>query len=58
MYLDRDDPANAGFLEELGFLYQPEFYLLSGDGELIIKWVGPIDPDEVRGGLDAVLAAS
>ncbi|HSO12841.1 MAG TPA: hypothetical protein VLT51_10740 [Anaerolineales bacterium] len=39
-YLDADDPNTEPFQQQLGFFYQPEFYLLDGDGNILQKWVG------------------
>jgi len=39
-YLDADDPNTFDFQQALGFRYQPEIYLLDGDGNLLMKWVG------------------
>jgi len=39
-YLDADDPNTFDFQRTLGFRYQPEIYLLDGDGNLLQKWVG------------------
>jgi hypothetical protein len=39
-YLDADDPHTRDFQKELGFYYQPEVYLLNGNGEVLKKWVG------------------
>ena len=39
-YLDADDPNTLDFQEALGFYYQPEIYLLDGNGEVLKKWVG------------------
>ena len=39
-YLDADDPNTFDFQRTLGFRYQPEIYLLDGDGNLLKKWVG------------------
>jgi hypothetical protein len=41
-YLDVDDAANAPFKQSLGFRYQPEFYLLDGEGNVVQKWIGPV----------------
>jgi thioredoxin-like negative regulator of GroEL len=40
VYLDADDPATRTFQQQLGFYYQPEVYLLDGDGNVLKKWVG------------------
>ena len=39
-FLDADDPNTFDFQQALGFQYQPEFYLLDGNGNLLQKWVG------------------
>jgi hypothetical protein len=39
-YLDIDDNANRETMRSLGFRYQPEYYLLDGDGQVIKKWIG------------------
>lgn len=47
-YLDADDPRTDVFQRELGFVYQPEFYLLDADGTLLKKFVGFVSADEFR----------
>ena len=39
-YLDADDPATDEFQSTLGFQYQPEFYLLDADGNVLKKFIG------------------
>jgi hypothetical protein len=39
-YLDADDSQTLDFQRTLGFYYQPEVYLLDGDGNVLQKWVG------------------
>ena len=39
-YLDADDSRTKGFQKVLGFYYQPELYLLDGNGQLLHKFVG------------------
>jgi len=39
-YLDADDSNTVDFQRTLGFQYQPEIYLLDGNGNLLKKWVG------------------
>jgi hypothetical protein len=39
-YLDADDPQTQDFQRSLGFYYQPELYLLDGEGKVLEKWVG------------------
>ena len=45
-YLDASDPRTQNFQRALGFRYQPEFYLLDGNGNLLKKWVGLVSQDE------------
>ena len=40
VYLDADDVNTRPFQQQLGFLYQPEAYLLDGKGKVLHKWVG------------------
>jgi len=39
-YLDADDSRTRDFQSTLGFYYQPEVYLLDGNGNVLKKWVG------------------
>ena len=39
-YLDADDSRTFDFQRELGFVYQPEVYLLDAQGDVLKKWVG------------------
>ena len=45
-YLDADDPNTLGFQRTLGFVYQPEIYLLDGNGNILKKWVGYTSPEQ------------
>jgi len=45
-YLDADDGSTRGFQRDLGFVYQPEMYLLDGQGNLLQKWVGFTSQEE------------
>jgi thioredoxin-like negative regulator of GroEL len=45
VYLDADDAGTRPFQQQLGFFYQPEVYLLDGDGLVLQKWVG-FTPEE------------
>lgn len=45
-YLDADDANTREFQRALGFNYQPEFYLLDGDGNVLKKWVGFVPQEE------------
>ena len=39
-YLDADDPNTAEFQRTLGFYSQPELYLLDASGNVLQKWSG------------------
>lgn len=54
-YLDADDPQTVNFQRELGFVYQPEFYLLDADGKVLKKLVGFISEEEFRSLFDQYL---
>jgi len=41
-YLDIDDSRNNDFKRQFGFRYQPEFYLIDGQGNVVKKWVGAV----------------
>lgn len=43
VYLDREDPATFQFQEQLGYIYQPHFFLLDEGGAVIGQWRGYVD---------------
>jgi thioredoxin-related protein len=54
-YLDADDPRTEIFQRELGFYYQPEFYLLDANGNILAKLIGYVSEDEFRNLFDTHL---
>jgi thiol-disulfide isomerase/thioredoxin len=48
VYLDIDDPENAKFLDQLGFRYQPHFFLIDGEGKILQQWLGPVTGEDFR----------
>jgi hypothetical protein len=54
-YLDADDPATMPFQRALGFRYQPELYLLDGEGNQLIKWIGYVSEAELEAGFGQYL---
>ena len=55
VYLDLDDSRNDPFLTELGFLYQPHFFLIDGEGKIIQQWLGPVSAEQFREAFTAAL---
>jgi len=47
-FLDADDPNTDAFQRTLGFAYQPEFYLLDANGNVLNKWVGFIAEEDFK----------
>ena len=45
-YLDADDSRTRDFQRTLGFNYQPEVYLLDGNGTVLKKWIGYTEQEE------------
>jgi thiol-disulfide isomerase/thioredoxin len=48
VYLDRDDPATTVYQEQLGYIYQPHFFLLAPDGAVLAQWRGYVDGVELQ----------
>ncbi|MDK1027934.1 MAG: hypothetical protein QGM50_06905 [Anaerolineae bacterium] len=47
-YLDASDPATQDFQRSLGFRFQPEMYLLDGDGNVLQKWIGFVTEEQLE----------
>ena len=48
VYLDIDDPANEDTLSYLDFRYQPQFFLIDGEGKVLQQWLGPVKAEDFR----------
>jgi len=48
VYLDRDDPATLPIQEQLGYTYQPHFFLIAPDGAVLAQWRGYINGQELQ----------
>jgi len=55
IYLDRDDPATLALQEQLGYIYQPHFFLIDGNGVVLAQWRGYVDGQELQSALVAAL---
>ena len=58
VYLDREDPANIQWVNQLGIRYQPEFYLLDANNDVVQVWIGYVTIDALRASIDQLLASS
>jgi thioredoxin-related protein len=47
VYLDIDDPATNEFKQALGYRVQPHFFLLDGEGNVLMQWLGAVSEDEL-----------
>ena len=48
VYLDIDDPRNDTFKRQLGYAYQPNIFLVDGEGQIIRQWVGYVSGEELE----------
>jgi hypothetical protein len=55
VYLDIDDSHTNPFKRQLGYIYQPNIFLIDGDGIILKQWLGPVREDELEA---ALMAAS
>ena len=55
IYLDIDDPANKPFKEELSYRYQPHFFLIDGEGNILDQWMGYVSVGDFIGSLESAL---
>jgi hypothetical protein len=54
-YLDRDDPATLKFQTALGYRYQPELYLLDAQGNVLQKWIGLVQEEQLVTAFEAAI---
>jgi thiol-disulfide isomerase/thioredoxin len=54
IYLDRDDPATESLRNQLGYIYQPHFFLLDADGAILGQWRGYVEGEVLQ---QAIVAA-
>ena len=58
LYIDREDPANVDVVQQFGVRYQPIFFLLDAEGNIVEQWAGNPGEDGLRQALDDLLASS
>lgn len=51
-YLDIDDSSNSDLKKQLGYKYQPHFFLVDGQGTILMQWLGPVTPEDFRSAFD------
>ncbi len=54
VYLDIDDPRTSAFKQTLGYLYQPQFFLLDGSGKILKQWIGRVNQEELESDLNSI----
>lgn len=57
-YLDIDSASVAPFKEQLGFRYQPQLFLLDGEGNVVQEFAGVQSEATLREAFDNLLAVS
>lgn len=55
VYLDIDDPNTASLKAELGYIGQPHFFLIDGDGKIVQQWLGFVPEAEFVNAFDGIL---
>lgn len=55
VYLNIEDPLNDQFKVQLGYRYQPHFFLIDGEGNILEQWLGPVTEEDFRGTFDQYL---
>jgi thiol-disulfide isomerase/thioredoxin len=55
IYLDRDDPATQPIRDQLGYVYQPHFFLLDPNGTVLGQWRGYVKGEELQAAIVAAL---
>lgn len=55
-YLDIDDPATDDLKSALGYSYQPHYFLLDAEGNVVESWQGRVSRQKFAAAFDALLA--
>ncbi len=54
-YLDIDDSNTNRFKSALGYIAQPHFFLLDGNGAVLNAWLGFVSEEEFVGAFESAL---
>lgn len=55
IYLDRDDDATRVLQDQLGYIYQPHFFLLDAEGIVLGEWRGFVEVEVLQQAIVAAL---
>ena len=55
VYLDRDDPATSDLQNALGYVYQPHYFLLDAEGNILGNWTGIVDGKDFQAAIETAL---
>lgn len=55
VYLNIDDPSTAAAKEKYGYRYQPHFFLVDANGEVVQEWLGPVKREQFVQAFEMVL---
>ena len=57
VYLDIDSSSTQSFRQQLGFQYQPQIFLLDGEGNVVQQFAGTQPEERLREALDALIGS-
>lgn len=46
VYLNIDDPTTEEAKQKYGYRYQPHFFLVDANGEIVQEWLGPVRKEQ------------
>jgi thiol-disulfide isomerase/thioredoxin len=55
VYLDRDDPATNDLRNALGYVYQPHYFLLDAEGNVLGNWTGVVAGETFQAAIETAL---
>jgi thiol-disulfide isomerase/thioredoxin len=55
VYLDIDDPATKELKRALRYRYQPQYFLLDGNGKILKQWQDFVTEEELREAFEAAI---